>query len=149
MELAKNLGIEQQVVFHGALFGLSKFQTLQGFDVFLHTSRMEGFPMAVLEAAALRLPCLTSEATNINSYIQEFEAGFPLQENNPTQIALAMIEVQAKHIANHLPQLGQQARRMVEECFNWTTIAKQLIEIYQSSMPAIKQSINQTIITTI
>ena len=105
--------------------------------------------MAVLEAAALRLPCLTSEATNINSYIQEFEAGFPLPENNPTQIALAMIEVQAKHVANHLPQLGQQARRMVEECFNWTTIAKQLIEIYQSSMPAFKQSINQTIATTI
>ena len=133
MELAKKLGIDHKVVFHGALFGLSKFQTLRTFDLFLHTSRMEGFPMAVLEAAALSIPCLTSDATNINSYIKDYQAGFPLASNTPSIIAFDMLDALFHYRENTLHTIGQQARNMVEECFDWTTIAKQLIEVYKAA----------------
>jgi len=133
MELAEKLGIANKVVFHGALFGLPKFRTLRQFDVFLHTSRMEGFPMAVLEAAALSIPCLTSDATNINSYIRDYQAGFPIATNTPSTIANAMLDALLHYKGNKLHTLGQQARNMVEECFDWTTIAKQLIEVYRAA----------------
>ncbi len=133
MGLAKKLGIDHKVVFHGALFGLPKFQTLRTFDVFLHTSRMEGFPMAILEAAALSIPCLTSDATNINSYIKDYQAGFPIATNTPSTIASAMLDALFHYRENELPTKGVQARNMVEECFDWTTIAKQLIEVYRAA----------------
>jgi len=133
IELTKKLGIDHKVAFHGALFGLKKFQTLRQFDVFLHTSRMEGFPMAVLEAAALSIPCITSDATNINSYIKDYQAGFPLATNTPSIIASAMLDALFHYRENALPIFGQRARNMVETCFNWTNIAKQLIEVYQAA----------------
>ena len=125
-KMTTDWGIDDQVVFHGSLFGAKKFHTLHTFDVFLHTSRMEGFPMAVLEAAALSKPCLTSEATNINRYIEQYQAGVALTQNTPRGIAKAMHRFAADYAQNRLKKQGQNAHRMVTTAFNWTTIAQQL-----------------------
>ena len=128
--LAKKLNIQDKVIFHGALFGLKKFHTLQHFDVFLHPSRMEGFPMAVLEAAALSTPCITSEATNINHYIRAANAGIPLSNNTPYGIAKAMQLCAKYYQQNQLGNLGENAHNMVKTAFNWETIAQRLINTY-------------------
>jgi len=129
-KLVIKLGIQEHVVFHGALFGLKKFHTLHQFDVFLHTSRMEGFPMAVLEAAALSIPCVTSEATNINSYIRQHNAGIALPNNTPICIASAMSLCAEFHQCNQLDYKGKNARAMVVSAFDWKNIAKKLISTY-------------------
>jgi len=133
-QFAQRLGIADKVIFHGALFGQAKFDVLYSFDVFLHTSRMEGFPMAVLEAAALSIPCLTSEATNVNSYIQEYDAGFPLPVNIPESIASAMESAtfMHKYDMEQLQRKGNNARKMVEHSFDWKNIAEKLVETYAS-----------------
>jgi len=77
--LASDLGIADRVIFHGKKFGKEKYDLLHKMDVFLHTSRMEGFPTAVLEAAALKIPTITSEATNINNYVCQYQSGFLLK----------------------------------------------------------------------
>jgi len=124
------LGIQDKVVFHGAIFGLKKFQTIKQFDVFLHTSRMEGFPLAVLEAAALSIPCITSEATNINGYIQKYSAGIALSNNTPSSIASAMSLATDFYQQNHLFVYGKNARKMVTTSFDWKNIAQQLLQAY-------------------
>lgn len=129
-QLANQLGISKRITFHGALFGLRKFETMKCFDVFLHTSRMEGFPMAVLEAAALSIPCITSEATNINTYINEFDAGFPLSQNTPTNIAHAMEQCAKAFKKQTLHQVGQNGRTMVTTAFDWNNIAIDLVNTY-------------------
>ena len=129
-KLALKLGIQHEVIFHGALFGLKKFQTIQQFDVFLHTSRMEGFPMAVLEAAALSIPCITSEATNVNTYIRKYMAGIALPNNTPQCIASAMILCADFYQHNQLSIHGENARRMVVTSFDWKHIANKLIKAY-------------------
>lgn len=129
-ELAAKLGISDNVIFHGALFGLKKFRVLNRFDVFLHTSRMEGFPMAVLEAAALSKPCITSEATNVNAYIREFSAGIALPNNTPQCIASAMSISADFYKQDQLGIYGENARNMVETSFDWKNIATQLVEVY-------------------
>lgn len=133
-QFAQKLGIADSVVFHGALYGQVKFETLYSFDVFLHTSRMEGFPMAVLEAAALSIPCLTSEATNVNSYIQQYDAGFPLPVNIPASIASAMESAAFMHRYDiqQLQRKGVNARKMVETSFDWKNIATELVATYAS-----------------
>ena len=128
---AKNLNIENYVVFHGKKFGNEKFDLLSQMDVFMHTSRMEGFPTAVLEAAALQKPCITSNETNINNYISKYEAGFPLAENNPIHICEAMENAADSFYDKKLKIKGKNALRMVKNEFSWPKIAKQLIEIYK------------------
>lgn len=127
------LGVEKFVRFHGAKFGYEKFQLIGNFDLFLHTSRMEGFPVAVLEAAGLGVPCLVSEATNVASYIEEHNAGFALTQNNPDEIAKIMMEAENCYKKSTLKEKGALAERMVEDVFDWKHIARQLIHIYQGN----------------
>jgi len=99
-------------------------------DVFLHTSRMEGFPTAVLEAAALKIPTITSEPTNMNDFIRKYESGFLLNELSPKEICLQMTIASQHFHEGTLNQKGQNGRVMVEQAFDWKHIAAQLIEIY-------------------
>ena len=102
------------------------------FDVFMHTSRMEGFPTAVLEAAALSLPCITSEATNINDYIRQYDAGYALKENTPERITTALLEADKSFKDKSLATKSQNARKMVEAEFNWEAVSKRLFKAYSS-----------------
>lgn len=129
-DLAEELGIEEKVVFHGKRFGAAKFDIIQRFDLFLHTSRMEGFPMAILEAAAMGIPCLSSKATNINKYINAHKAGFAYEENTPEVIALEMEKANRFFQKEELFIKGLNARRMVEEEFQWEQVAEQLYKLY-------------------
>lgn len=129
-KMAADLGITNQVTFHGALFNLKKIQTLCRIDTFLHTSRMEGFPMSVLEATALGIPCITSEATNFNDYIRENKAGIPIVENTPSGIAEAMQKAENLYQKNELHLLGENAKVMANKVFDWQNIAQQLINTY-------------------
>ncbi len=127
---AKDLGIEEHVVFHGSKFGNEKFELLSTFDVFLHTSRMEGFPTAVLEAAAMHKPCITSEATNINSYIETYNAGFTLQKNTVQEIQESLEQAAQLFYDDQLIAKGTNAHQMVVEAFSWNQIAEQLVDVY-------------------
>lgn len=129
-QLSIDLGIADRVVFHGKKFGKEKFDLLNRMDIFLHTSRMEGFPTAVLEAAALKIPTITSEATNINSYVTDYNSGFILKENSVKEIAEVMQKIPKLYSQNDLNKMGENGRRMVEEEFDWRKIASQLVELY-------------------
>jgi glycosyltransferase involved in cell wall biosynthesis len=132
-QMADQLGIGQQICFHGAKYGYEKYRLMARADLFLHTSRMEGFPMAVLEAAALGLPCLTSEATNINRYIRQYDAGFPMDgPPDPVQICEAMESAAVFYEEKKLELLGKNARAMVREFFDWQRISQELVAVYQA-----------------
>ncbi len=128
--LCVELELTDAVTFHGKKFGKEKFDLLARMDIFLHTSRMEGFPTAVLEAAAMEKPTITSDATNINSFVDQYRSGYTLNENTPSEIAQSM-QVMAKHFySNTLSIMGKQGRRMVVAEFDWHTIAERLVKTY-------------------
>ena len=91
---------------------------------------MEGFPTAVLEAAAMKIPTITSDATNINSFVTKHRSGFILEKNTPEEIAQAMITAERHFSENKLKAIGERGRKMVNQDFDWKVIAKQLVEVY-------------------
>ncbi|MEL6588988.1 MAG: glycosyltransferase, partial [Bacteroidota bacterium] len=56
--------IQDRVVFWGSQYGNEKLNLLAHSDAFVHTSRNEGMPTGVLEAAGMGLPCILSPETN-------------------------------------------------------------------------------------
>jgi glycosyltransferase involved in cell wall biosynthesis len=131
-QLAEQLGIRQCLTFYGARYGEEKYRLMVQCDVFLHTSRSEGFPMAVLEAAALGLPCLTSDGTNINRYIAGYGAGIPMTGKLDAGAVCAAMEAAAiLHGEKKLKPLGDNAKRMVQEAFDWRIISEALLEAYR------------------
>lgn len=130
MDKAEEYNLKEEVIFHGSKFGEEKFELMSQADVFIHTSRMEGFPMAVLEAAGMGIPCLVSHPTNMAEYIQRYNAGIALNRNTPSTIAKALQILEVEHQRGRLSGWGSNANKMVKETFNWKHIAQQLQQVY-------------------
>lgn len=127
------LGIDRSVKFHGAVFGEPKLDLLCAADVFVHTSRWDVVPTAVLEAAALGLPLLVSTETNLGDPIVRAGAGIVLGANTVPEIARAMSEFTAKVESNGLRDVGHRARGMVENWFAWPVISAELVSHFRSA----------------
>jgi glycosyltransferase involved in cell wall biosynthesis len=102
-------------------------------DVFCHPSRSEGSPTAVLEAAALERPLIVSTATNVGQIVEVRGCGLHLKQTTPKTIEKALNDFSdLYHQEKHL-QMGKCAYKMVKEEFNWNSVAKKLVNIYEES----------------
>lgn len=120
---AEELGIARRVTFFGALFGEEKIQRLHLADVFVHPSRHEGMPTAVLEAGALGLPLAVSPGTNLDQEVRKCHAGSVIPEVTAEAIAHALTDLERDFAGGQLEQRGANAAWMVENLFSWKRIA--------------------------
>lgn len=137
--MTNELGISQQVVFWGSRFGDEKHQLISQCTVFVHASRYEGLPVAVLEAASLGIPCLVSEATNVGDAIRAFDAGYVVEQGTARQVSEGLTILERQWRAGKLTQLGQNARKMVDKHFNWPLQLERFNQLYQNIGHAHKQ----------
>lgn len=78
--LARELGIEKNVVFSGKIDGLAPHY--QRAKIFAHPSRFEGFGLVVAEALSHGLPCVALEScSGVNKMIADGENGFLTEAN--------------------------------------------------------------------
>ena len=78
VRLARRLGLESQVVIHGAMPHSRVFDFLEAMDLYLQPSRQEGLPRALIEAMSRGLPSLGSRAGGIPELLPQartFRAG--------------------------------------------------------------------------
>ncbi len=128
--LCKELGITDRVFFAGPAHGNEKYHLLSGADVFFHTSRTEGLPLAVLEACAIGLPCLVTPVADPNNKLAEYQAGF-IARPTPSDIAQSLNTLLSLD-QSELRVLGQHAQKMIALEFSWETIAKNVLEAYRN-----------------
>lgn len=124
--------LDNVVIFKGPKYGNDKIEILAKLGAFVHPSRNEGMPGAVLEAAMLGLPCIVSYETNLGSFIKKYNAGITLKENRAKNIFNAM-----KYLLENPEEakaMGQNARDMVKTTFNWENISDQHIKLYKQCL---------------
>lgn len=73
-QLAKELGVEQQIHFLG--FRTDVKELLTGADIFLFTTRQEGLPRSMMEAMASGLPCVASRIRGNVDLIEDGVNGY-------------------------------------------------------------------------
>jgi len=95
-------------------------------DVYVQTSRSEGMPMAVLEAMALKRPCLVSSRTRVGSIVTE--GGGWECEPSPKSIAKKIRSIYEKK--ESLRARGEQSRDLIRTRFTWRKVAQQMLEEY-------------------
>lgn len=76
IKLVNERNLEDIVGVNGAVFDTAKEKVLMDADFFVHTSRFEGMPMAVLEALSYGLPCLLTQGSNMREDVEEYNAGW-------------------------------------------------------------------------
>ena len=68
---AAALGVEKQVVFHGATEHARVFALLDEMDIYIQPSRQEGLPRAMIEAMSRAMPCTGARTGGIPELIPE------------------------------------------------------------------------------
>lgn len=123
----------------GSRFGDEKIALLGQLQVFALTSHYEGLPTAVLEAVALGVPCVVTEATNLGSYVREFGCGEVLPTASPALLTEALhrlYEQWAAPAAAPAEAVAQRCRRMVRTAFNWPHLLPAYEQMYQEALAA-------------
>jgi len=128
--LAASLFPEDGPLFLGPVFGRDKDALLTSAYVFVHTSRWEGMPYAVLEALATGCPVLVTPATNLGGFVEEYGAG-QVVDGTPEGISDGL-----KRLLGLSPeeygQMCLSARRLAEERFTWPTVAREIWTAYRT-----------------
>lgn len=112
----------------GPTFGEAKAATLKHAAGFILPSFSEGLPMSVLEAWANRLPVLMTPECNLPEGFAA-KAAFQI-DTVPTKLATQIAEVLGGPEAR-LREAGENGRRLVEEGFTWTQVARQFHDVYR------------------
>lgn len=122
-------GIRNVVDLRGPISGHAKSELLWSTDVFVHPSRTEGHPIAVLEAIAHGAPCLLTPNTNMAETVVQADAGWSV-DASVEGIAEGLRAV--LRLPHHvLAQASRNARWLAENSFSWPEIAERSVLEYQ------------------
>lgn len=103
---------------------------LEAADIFVFPSYREGFPSALLEAAAMRLPIIASNICGIGDIIEEGKNGM-LVSPQDTDSLLEMLRFCMEH-RKMMVSLGARAREDVVNYWDCRLVRKNLVHFYKS-----------------
>lgn len=132
--LAKELGIESQCKWYGAISHEEVQTIMQKSDVFFFTSVAEGTPHVVLEAISNNLPVVCFNTCGQGDSVNE-KVGRKIELSNPNLSAneFAIILNHLESNRELLKQLATNCEKR-QEVLSWETKVKHMIELYQSRL---------------
>ena len=122
----REAGSAEKVVLAGFLTGRRKSAALASATVFVLSSYSEGFSNAVVEALAAGLPVVISEQCNFPD-VERVGAGFVVPAT-PGAVAAAIAAILAD--ADLARRMGKRGRRLIEEHYQWSAIARRMAQRY-------------------
>ena len=128
-DLTKKLNLEDNVLFLGEVSHKDLPQYLWISDVFVRPSLSEGLGNAFLEAMAAGVPVIGTKVGGIPDFLREGETGLFCEVQNPKSIT-EKIKTLLKD-ENLRLRLIENGRKLVEEKYNWDSIARQIENIFK------------------
>jgi len=117
--LCARLGITHQLRFLGAMAHQTTLAEVAKADVFVLASFAEGLPVALMEAMALGVPCVSTTIAAIPELIQSGANGLLVPPANSQALATALSQLATQPELRL--QLGQKARQTAAESYNLDT----------------------------
>lgn len=90
----------------------------------------EGLGVVFLEANACRTPVIGSKVGGILDVIKDGANGFYVQQKNSMDLAEKIMRLSDEKELRD--KMGENGRKLVEEQFNWETLANKIIDVYNS-----------------
>jgi colanic acid/amylovoran biosynthesis glycosyltransferase len=124
------LKLEQHVKLAGKCSQQEIKQYLQQSDLFLHPALSEGFCNAVVEAQAMELPVVCTNADGLAENIEDGLTGFVAPVYNAAALAAQLNKLITQ--PDLRKQMGQNGRKRVLEHFELSTQINRFLSMYQS-----------------
>lgn len=106
----------------GPIYGNEKYDIISKCNIFVHTSRYEGMPIAVLEALSIGTPCFVTAGTNMAGIINESGAGFT-SDNSVTGIREALEKIMDTSDLE-LKKMGESGKKWAIKNLQWKDISR-------------------------
>ena len=123
--------LEESVTFTGMLKGTEKLSAIWESDLFVSTSYLESFGMAIVEAMACKRPVVVSNRVNISPEIDEYGAGLvtSLDHNEISEAIVKLLN--DDHLAS---SCGANGYRLVTDKYTWKKIIDKILTVYTEVM---------------
>lgn len=121
----RELNLEREVTFTGAIYGQEKAEILRDCDVFVHPSRWEaGVPFSVLEALSYGKPVVVTDEVDREGLLNG-ERATAVVAGNALAVASGI-----NQLMNESEGISEAARKLCEKHFSWKASAERLTEAY-------------------
>jgi glycosyltransferase involved in cell wall biosynthesis len=102
---------------------------LTTFDLYVLPSRIEGFPLAVVEAMLAGLPVVASTVGSVADAVLDGETGLLVPAENPEALASAVGTLLAD--PDRMRAMGNRGRELARRQFTATAMAARFESLYQ------------------
>ena len=124
----KRLGIEDQIVLTGPVFGPLKQSLLSKCSMFCLPSRQEGFSVAILEAMLASKPVVISEHCHFNE-VATTRCGI-VEKLDAVAFSNALCRLADSE--DQRTSMGQNGKFLVQRKYTWGTISQKLVSLYMA-----------------
>jgi len=125
-EMSRDMNLAGRLEITGWLKPPEALRRLRDADVFVHYSRWEGLPNAVLEAMALGLPIVVSDAPGNRDLVRHGENGFIAR----SEIELLERTLELVDDPGLRRRLGERGQALVREEYSKERLLRELSELY-------------------
>jgi glycosyltransferase involved in cell wall biosynthesis len=128
LRLCARLGLERRVRFLGFQPDLRRW--MRAADGFVLSSRLEGLPMGLLEAAACALPAVATSGPGTPEVLVDGETGWLTPAGDCAALAVSMVRMMGTSLEERRA-MGERARRLAVERFSLETILDRWEALYR------------------
>jgi glycosyltransferase involved in cell wall biosynthesis len=129
-QLISRNGLGRTVKVLGPKYNEEKNALIKMMDAFVHPSRNEGLPSAVIEACNFGVPSVVSRATNVYNQIIKHNAGFGMENEDVQELANSLDRLYELWANNKLSVMRTNAIHMVKNDFAWETLVHKFDALY-------------------
>ncbi|MET3655501.1 glycosyltransferase family 4 protein [Sporosarcina psychrophila] len=124
----KNPLLRNILIIHGPKYEEDKDNFFVSADIFIHTSRYEGMPIAVLEALSFELPCIVTIGTNMSEVVKKANCGKVINfDKSELHVALKALRSVTKQ---ELVEMGKSGDEYLKKELNWDKITQDYVSRY-------------------
>jgi phosphatidylinositol alpha-1,6-mannosyltransferase len=126
--LAKDLGVESNVIFAGAVSDADLPEAYATSTIYAGASRIdrainaEGYGISFLEASASGLPVVAGDSGGVRSAVRDGETGIVIDPQDADKWAETILSLLRDD--NRRKELGRAGRAAVESYYNWDRVAR-------------------------
>ncbi|HUF47955.1 MAG TPA: glycosyltransferase family 4 protein, partial [Vicinamibacterales bacterium] len=121
-------GLQSHTILAGQVGDPELHAWYEAATVFVHPTRYEGSSIVTLEAMSHRKPVIATRVGGLPDKVRPGENGWLVPADDPVALAAALAE--ASEMRGKLPEMGLASRRVVEQEFAWTAIARRQVALY-------------------
>ncbi|MEM9206443.1 MAG: glycosyltransferase family 4 protein [Pseudomonadota bacterium] len=119
---AEKAGLTDRITWHGSKAREDVIRILKESHIFVLPSRIaksgdrDGLPNVLMEAMAMRLPCIATRVSAIPEIVKDGETGLLVDERSPDQIVDAILKLASDR--DRRMQMGETGRNVVSNYFS-------------------------------